>query len=221
MDLLIAGNGFMATQFLRYDAGPHRAFHYPTQTRMIKAPHTVGVYLGSQARFGEFLAFCEKRGIPLMQCSSNIESPWTVDTSYIDVPNASCTVIYLMHYIAELNSKFAMHEPWKIIESHQLTKRGGSETARRLAKTLGVVASNLSSIRGATIQLKMGIPESHISAHAMHEVTGELDGVEVSFKFLVKGRKPYVRGMIYLAENIHRRRKSLKPKVYPAIHFLK
>ncbi len=210
--LLIAGQGAMVQELKRLCTKQEAKFEtFPTRTLQ----KYVGVNLGGQKTFLELLEFCKTTfttPIPVLQCSSGVKMPLSVDVPIVNVPNASEFVILFLWFIQKLSGHLLEREMgnnWKLEESHQHSKRGASGTALRVAELLDIAPGDIVSDR------------SSARIHASHRLVGSGGGIKkMEFSIEIEGREAYALGMLALARRVHNRRAELKNKIYDASEFV-
>ena len=160
------------------------------------APHCdVGVYVGRGRRFNDFISFCERHRIPMLQCSSDVDLRFRLARPALpvaNVPNASEAVYQFTRQVKALAgelSKKAIPVTWKLSESHQRTKTSPPATALHIAELLGIPPEKFHSVRRRS------------DRHSKHMITAIVGGGDERYRLEceVWGLEPYARGILKIA----------------------
>jgi hypothetical protein len=102
-----------------------------------------------------------------------------------------------------------------LVESHQSDKKTEPGTAMSLAKSLGIPADAIVSIRDPLIQQQMGIAAEHLGRHAYHRINISDGSVHLAIETKVLGQAPYAEGLVRILEGLDR--KTLQPGKYDVV----
>jgi dihydrodipicolinate reductase len=167
----------------------------------------IGVYFGSPEKFPDYLKFCEGTKIPVILGSTKVSLPKSTSTIVMVMPNLSIEVLNFLPTIVDGGKKLLSSLDADIVESHPAHKKDISGTARTVAKEWGIEEHEIAFYRKRSEHLAMGVPRSHLGAHAFHEfIFSNDDGVELGFFIKILGRETYAKGAIRFARAFFSRR---------------
>jgi 4-hydroxy-tetrahydrodipicolinate reductase len=113
---------------------------------------------------------------------------------------------------------FAGHDI-QLMESHQASKSSVPGTAVDIARSLGLQADDIVSVRNVTVQrTRLQIPEADLDRHAWHQVRIQDGACTLTLQSRVLGDAPYAQGVgqIVAATAAH----PLEDRVYPVLAFI-
>ncbi len=165
-------------------------------------------HCGSGRQLYDVLEYCNTNRIPLIQCSTGISYPdgFTSETAFplIEAPNLSIPIIKFLYLLEEMEPLFREYDI-SITESHQKAKTSLPGTAMEMARLLGVEESHVKSIRDEDIQKNsLGIPQEHLSQHALHIIEILADECIITLRTEVHGLETYLTGFVRIIQGIDR-----------------
>lgn len=224
MQVIVVGSGKLAQELLGGLAmGPGAAgavVAWSGPGPDLRGGSAIVVHAGSGRELEAVTAFCRATHSPLVELAtgSALEQQQLHGFPVVLCPN---TNILMLKFMAMLERSGALFhgERVSLTESHQAQKSSVPGTAVSMARSLGLPASAIESVRSAEVQRDaLQIPPEHLARHAYHQVVIE-DGVcRVALETRVYGDAPYAHGVgrIVAAVRAH----PLEDRVYPVIEFV-
>lgn len=183
----------------------------------------IGIFCGkkNQEKFETFVAFCEKKELPLINASTDMKVPEGMNMAIINAPNLSIPMMaFMAAYPVFVRAMTRAQMLLDVVESHQSTKTSASGTAMAILRELDMVHQvPVEMVRLPAYQLALGVPQEFLGGHAYHYFTLRGQGVKIQTSTHVHGRRTYGEGAFVLAQAILGGDK-LKPGVYKAADIL-
>jgi hypothetical protein len=209
--LLVCGHGALANAIMhskedrtvrtvRFDPN-FNINELPTSVRR----RIVAVHAGSGKEFLRLLAYCEDRGIPIIQASTGQKVSHRPKVVVVEGLNLGLTMIAFLKAMPILLKIMTRDPAVRIVsksikESHQAEKNTPPGTAYALAKILQKPIGSIISIRDLNGQLEMGVSTHSLGRHAYHLITlGFMDGMNLEIKPKVHGLGSYAFGAHVIA----------------------
>lgn len=217
MNLLIDGNGQMATLFLkecRERKVDHLHFMTEDEGETLVIPQhltqhdgksNIAIHMGKGRRLKQLVEFCSASGTPLIQFSTHAECQGIGSDGKFIMVHAPQTALLILATImgmgdlARSMDGLGLTRKTFVAETHQITKKSLPGTAAQMAEAVGIPRSEIASIRDVATQLSLGVPTSSLDGHGHHFVHFVSDDVHVRISTHVNGRMAYVKGVLFLA----------------------
>lgn len=205
MELFIAGAGKLANELLTnlvIDGCAVLRWRYEN----VSGNRSIVIHAGSGRELEPIMQHCAKTRSTLIELATGS----VVDTAPRPFPVVLCpnTNLLMLKFMRMLNQSGGLYRGHRIriTESHQSEKTSVPGTAVNIAKSLGMLESDIHSIRDRTVQLtELGIPLSQLSRHAYHRIDVEDSGSYLSFVSMVHGDTPYTHGVSRVVEAVRSR----------------
>lgn len=186
---------------------------------------TVVVHVGSGKKLGGLIAECNERHLPIIQAATGIswgEISSPLNTPIIESPNLELGIVALFDVLPDLGVRLQkISAKCHITESHQASKTSVPGTAVKFADSLGVPHERIVSVRDPSTQLSLGVPQDHLNAHGHHLISiTTAGGATIEIRTKVNGRKPYVPGLLQIAEKILGSNGNLQRGLIPVEQFM-
>lgn len=154
------------------------------------------VHAGSGRELKEILAYCRKTGSVLVELSTgSAVEQMSPDFPLVLCPNTNILMLKVMNMLAASAAQFHQH-PVRITESHQAGKTSVPGTAVSMARSLGVPATEIVSIRDPQVQEReLAIAPEHLARHAYHRIEIGDGATRVVLETRVVGDTPYADGV--------------------------
>lgn len=225
MNLIICGSGALG-QFLwgSFQRQQGISAKYFDDAREVAArPNSIAIHCGSGRQLESLLTFCGNEKIPLIQASSGQKLPDQLSTPVIDAPNLAIPILVFLNGLPEFWKPFLMSGAAftvSVAESHQCTKKSVPETAKRMAKAVGLQPELIASIRSPVVQQTAGVPFVHLPRHGYHWITIEGYGVTIQLATKINGLQPYADGVRIITERVIKALPHLHNRLYSASEFI-
>ena len=212
MHILIAGNGKMAELFeTRLPVSGHTVQRFGEGGLVLgdTPQHTVALHVGSGKNLPSLVECCIKYRIPILQGSTGQTSNQEWPVLLVNAENFALPILRLIRILPEFAKMLTPPDyalSVGVTESHQSTKKTLPGTAARMAAAVGLLNSDIDSIREQSVQLALGVPPSALDGHGYHWITWEGAGVEIQLATKVNGRDAYYGGGLYLLRLLNERR---------------
>ena len=158
------------------------------------------VHAGSGRQLDECLEYCTKTKSILIELSTGLDTEKIgANFPLVICPNTSILLLKTIRMLKLFGSNFENYDI-SIVESHQATKSTEPGTAYNFANFLKVKHDEITSIRDAQTQLKIGIPKEFLERHAYHKIVIKDFHDEVSIETKVLGHNSYVDGVRKIIE---------------------
>lgn len=219
MKVYIAGMGKLATELLEKLA-PQDGLtisRWPAENGFNEK--CIVVHAGSGRELAAIAAFCKRTSSILVELStgSSLESSQP-DFPVVLCANTNILMLKFMHMLERSGGLFRGGEI-TITESHQASKTSVPGTAVRIAHSLGLPESSITSVRDAARQENvLDIPREHLARHAFHRIDIQEAGCVISMETKVYGDSPYASGVQKIIASL--RQRTLQSRVYPVIEFI-
>ena len=215
MKIFVVGSGKLAKAIMSGD------FSFPScevlpwgNSNLSPNERAILIHAGSGRQLAECKKFCERTNSLFIELSTGLETE-KLDPNFtlIICPNTSILVLKVLHMLKRSGHYFH-HDHISIMESHQASKTSAPGTAFSFAHYLNFPLDEIISVRDPIEQLKVGIPQKYLEAHAYHKIIIK-DGLdEVTIETKVMGHDSYTRGLRKIIEaaishNFEKRRYSV------------
>jgi 4-hydroxy-tetrahydrodipicolinate reductase len=219
MHVLIAGTGKLATELLNALALGERFEVLPWSQRGEGLAQAIVVHAGSGRELDAIAAFCTATHSPLIELSTGSAIAATPCAFPVVLcPNTNILMLKFMAMLDKGGAMFAGHDI-QLMESHQASKSSVPGTAVDIARSLGLQADDIVSVRNVTVQrTRLQIPEADLDRHAWHQVRIQDGACTLTLQSRVLGDAPYAQGVgqIVAATAAH----PLEDRVYPVLEFI-
>lgn len=226
MQVIVVGSGKLAQELLGALVVPAAAggvasvVAWVDRDRGAKAGGSIVVHAGSGRELEAVTAFCSATRAPLVELAtgSALELREAPGFPVVLCPN---TNILMLKFMAMLERSGALFhgEQVTLTESHQAQKSSVPGTAVGMARSLGLPASAITSVRSAQVQRDvLQIPPEHLARHAYHQIVIDDGLCRVALETRVYGDAPYAQGVgrIVAAAGAH----ALDDRVYSVMEFV-
>ncbi|KVF26237.1 dihydrodipicolinate reductase [Burkholderia vietnamiensis] len=221
MQVLVVGTGKLAAELLashRLDPAACDVIAWPQRAR----PDTraIVVHAGSGRELPAVIAFCDATGSPLVELSTGS----ALETGSYDFPVVLCpnTNILMLKFMSMLETSGHLFRDCRIsvTESHQASKTSVPGTAVGIARSLGVPAHDIRSVRDPDAQRDvLQIPDDQLGRHAFHRVRIDDGACSLQFESRVYGASPYADGVSRIVEAV--RQHALEHRRYSVVEFIR
>jgi 4-hydroxy-tetrahydrodipicolinate reductase len=219
MQVFIVGAGKLASELLA-QLSPGAAFDVLPWSKLAagKAPAIV-VHAGSGRELGEVLAFCQATGSVLVELATGSAMETSVPSFPVVLcPNTNILMLKFLSMLERSGHLFA-GSPISVTESHQAGKMSTPGTAMAIARSLGVCADEVVSVRDPREQeAALRIPPEHLDRHAVHVVSVQEGSCSISMETRVYGSSPYADGVARIVAAAHAQ--PLEKRIYPIREFV-
>lgn len=203
MQIIVVGAGQLAAEIL--GAMRHGSdWHVTSWADKVSDPErAIVVHAGSGRELPDVLAYCRSAQSILVELATG--SALDFDVHPFPVVMCPNTNILMLKFMAMLAQSGTLFEGYKLslTESHQSQKTSAPGTALAMAKSLGLSAKDIVSVRSPEIQkTECGIPAEHLQRHAYHQIKIEDGACSVMFETRVYGAAPYVDGVVQIVRAI-------------------
>lgn len=218
MQVLIVGSGKLATELLdRPSLGSLKVRRWSDASAT--KGRSIVVHAGSGRELDKVIAHCRETNSPLVELATgsqlDIASP---AFPVVLCPNTNILMLKFMNMLARSGKLFAGYHI-EVAESHQAGKRSAPGTAIAIARSLGLSADDVISVRDPEVQsAAWRIPAEHLGRHAAHAVLIEDGACRISLETRVFGASPYADGVARIVSAVASRR--LDNRVYPIDEFV-
>lgn len=212
--VLIVGSGKLAAELFDNLTSPRISSVIPWN-RKDEAPECkcIVVHAGSGRELQNVVSFCASTNSVLIELSTggNIAQeshPFPI----VICPNVN---ILMLKFMAMLHSHGHLFQEFAItvLESHQATKTSAPGTAITIARSLGLEADHIVSVRNPAVQEnELKIPSAFLPRHAYHRIIIGDENVSITMETKVLGQAPYASGLARVIDGICER--ELEPKSY-------
>ena len=195
MKIFIIGSGKLARELLgemRLPA-PLEASAWPAAPGDARA---IVVHAGSGRELAAAVAFCEQTGSVLVELSTGSALETQAPRCPVLLcPNTNILMLKFMHMLARCGGLFAGYRIG-VTESHQANKTSVAGTAVDIARSLGLTAETIVSVRAPDVQQgELGIAPEDLARHAFHRIEIEDAACRVRLETRVTGEAPYADGV--------------------------
>ncbi|KIF81313.1 dihydrodipicolinate reductase C-terminal domain-containing protein [Noviherbaspirillum autotrophicum] len=219
MQVYIAGTGKLSTELLE-KLIPLKGLsiaRWPGESA--SNAKSIVVHAGSGREIGSITEFCSRTSSVLVELSTGS----SLEGTHSSFPVVLCpnTNILMLKFMCMLERSGAMFTGCEIqiTESHQASKTSVPGTAVQMANSLGVVASDITSVRNPAQQAgELAIPNEHLSRHAFHRITIQDGPCTISMETRVYGDSPYASGVQQIIGAVNQRK--LESRVYSITEFI-
>lgn len=219
MQVYIAGTGKLANELLERLIPQEGLAISPWNRVPDASSRSIVVHAGSGREIDAISQFCSNTSSSLIELSTGS----SLERTFPDFPLILCpnTNILMLKFMCMLERSGAMFKGCKIqiAESHQASKISVPGTAVQMAHSLGVIDSQIISIRNPVLQVnEFHIPEEHLARHAFHQITIQEGSCTISMETRVYGDAPYASGVQKIISAVSSR--SLESRVYSITEFI-
>lgn len=202
--VIIVGTGKLANELLD-SLGANGSYQVTPWTQTGQAGGaSVVVHAGSGRELNEVIAYCQRNHATLVELATgsdiaNLATPFPV----VLCPN---TNILMLKFMAMLNHSGHLFKGYSVqlTESHQAHKSSTPGTALAMARSLGLPAADVRSVRDAVEQEKvLNIAPEHLARHAYHQIVIEDAACRIALETRVYGSAPYAQGVARIIDAIH------------------
>lgn len=177
------------------------------------------LHAGSGKALDEVVRYCRETASVLVELAtgSALENR-RPEFPVVLCPNTNILMLKLMSMLATSGSLFHNH-PVSLTESHQASKTSAPGTAVSIAKSLGVAATEIVSIRDPLVQeKKLGIAPEDLGRHAYHRIEIGDAATRLTLETRVVGSTPYAAGVARIIAAIESHR--LDNRLYQITDFI-
>lgn len=195
--VFVAGSGKLATELLN---GPQQRGDstrwLPWSSTAPQAGRSIVVHAGSGRELEPITAYCAATGSPLIELATgSVLEGMSLSFPVVLCPNTNILMLKVMHML-ELGGHLFRGYHIRFTESHQAQKQSVPGTAVSMARSLGLEAEDIRSVRDPGVQEQsLQIPAAHLARHAFHRVEIDDGSCSVKLETLVVGDSPYVSGV--------------------------
>ena len=219
--IYIAGSGKLATELLNAQAwGRDDVQLIPWASAPPHAGRATVVHAGSGRELAAITAYCAATGSPLIELATgSVLEEASPAFPVVLCPNTNILMLKVMHML-ELGGHLFRGHRIRFTESHQAQKKSVPGTAVSMARSLGLGAEDIRSVRDPAVQQQsLQVPAAHLARHAFHRVEIEDGSCSVKLETLVVGDSPYVSGVasIVAATQAH----ALENRLYSVAEFIR
>lgn len=219
MQIYIAGTGKLATELLEKLAPNNGLVISPWPGEIESQARSIVVHAGSGREIGSIVDFCARTSSVLVELAtgSSLESS-KPKFPVVLCPNTNILMLKFMCMLEHSGKMFKGGEI-QITESHQASKSSVPGTAVQMANSLGISASEITSVRNTSQQANiLNIPHEHLARHAFHRINIQDGPCTISMETRVYGDSPYASGVQQILGAIHQI--ELQPRVYSITEFI-
>lgn len=219
MNILIVGSGKLASELLVGLSLPASVSVRGWSSAIVAQGRAVVVHAGSGRELDDVLAYCRNTNSVLVELAtgSKIEAA-SPNFPVVLCPNTNILMLKFMNMMAKCGGLFDGYRIG-LTESHQAEKRSTPGTAVAIAKSLGLSAEDVISVRDREKQATaLHIPPEHLDRHAVHSIAIDDGSCRVLLETRVYGSSPYADGVsrIVSAVSAH----QLENRVYAVDEFI-
>ena len=204
MRTIIVGSGRLASEVLegwnQAESGQISAW----SEHMDMNAKAVVVHAGSGRELKNVMTFCHKTQSPLIELSTDsvIEAAG-LSFPILVCPNTNILMLKFMNMLERNGTLFSGYTI-TITESHQAQKTSVPGTAVSIAKSLGMGANEIWSVRDPAVQqTALNIPSEHLDRHAYHRIVIEDGSCSITMETRVQGKTPYAVGVSRIVSAVH------------------
>lgn len=219
MQVLIVGSGKLAVELLNtLSLGPSHTVHRWSTASAVQS-HSIVVHAGSGRELDDVSTCCRETGSVLIELATGSKLKLAASGfPVILCPNTNILMLKFMNMLAKSGRLFKDYHI-ELTESHQAEKRSAPGTAITIAKSLGLPAKEVVSIRNREEQLTaLRIPPEHLGRHAMHTIIIEDAACRISLETRVYGASPYADGVAKIIAAVVSR--QLENRMYAVDEFI-
>lgn len=219
MQVYIAGSGKLATELLGGLKAQQGASIAPWGGVGDPQARSIVVHAGSGRELDRISAFCANTSSVLVELAtgSSLEDAQPAFPVVL-CPNTNILMLKFMCMLARSGALFKGSDI-RITESHQSGKTSVPGTAVQMALSLGLMASEIHSVRDPSQQgHDLGIPPEHLARHAFHRIDIQDGPCTITMETRVYGDSPYVSGVQQIVGAVQCR--ALQPRVYSLQEFI-
>lgn len=219
MQVYIAGTGKLATELLE-KLIPLKGLSIARWAGESNSnAKSIVVHAGSGREIGSITQFCSRTSSVLVELSTGSSLEGTHPSFPVVLcPNTNILMLKFMYMLERSGTMFTGCEI-QITESHQASKTSVPGTAVQMAHSLGVRASDITSVRNPAQQAgELVIPNEHLSRHAFHRITIQDGPCTISMETRVYGDSPYASGVQQIIGAVNQRK--LESRVYSITEFI-
>ena len=219
MQVFIAGSGKLAAELMDKLASNTNFAISAWAGEPLTKGQSIVVHAGSGRKINGISTYCRRTSSVLVELAtgSSLEAV-TPDFPIVLCPNTNILMLKFMCMLNRSGTLFKGNEI-HIIESHQSSKISIPGTAVAIATALGVLTSELKSVRNSAEQLtKFCIPQEHLARHAFHRIEIHEGACKISMEAQVFGESPYASGVQKIIKVIQER--VLQPRIYLVDEFI-
>jgi 4-hydroxy-tetrahydrodipicolinate reductase len=203
MQIIIVGAGKLASELLdTLDSNSERHVARWVANHPL-ADRVVVVHAGSGRELPDVVAYCQKNHATLVELATGSElEGGRYAFPVVICPNTNILMLKCMAMLAQSGHLFSGYDI-RLTESHQSQKTSTPGTALDIARSLGVPAADVMSIRSRDVQSKsLNIPAEHMERHAYHQVVIEDGECSIKLETRIYGASPYVDGVVKIVQAI-------------------
>lgn len=219
MQIIVVGAGKLAQELLQAPCveGGCRPVRWAGQGH--GSERSVVVHAGSGRELAAVTAFCEATASPLVELATGSAlERGSVAFPVILCPNTNILMLKFMGMLERGGPLFHGHEI-RLIESHQAQKASVPGTAVGMARSLGLQAGDIESVRAADVQRDwLQIPEEHLGRHAYHQILIQDGACSLKLEARVLGDAPYADGVARIVAAV--RARPLEFRRYSIMEFI-
>jgi 4-hydroxy-tetrahydrodipicolinate reductase len=225
MQVLIAGTGKLATELLNalQLASPLQLAAWAQRgddlAPNLTPARAIVVHAGSGRELDDIIAFCTATHSPLIELSTGS----AIEAAPRAFPVVLCpnTNILMLKFMAMLETSGHLFSAYRVLltESHQASKTSVPGTAVDIARSVGLSADAIVSVRDAAVQhTRLSIPEDALGRHAYHQVLIDDGACRIQLETRVTGDAPYAQGVAQIVAAVAAH--PLDDRVYPVMDFV-
>jgi len=219
MQVLIVGSGKLALELLHHLSLPATFAISNWSTASTARERSIVVHAGSGRELHDAVAYCRETNSALIELAtgSTVES---VSPAFPIVlcPNTNILMLKFMHMLEKYGGLFEGYRI-RLTESHQAGKRSTPGTAVAIAKSLGLAAESIISVREPEAQLAaFRIPPEHLGRHAVHSIAIDSGACRLLLESRVYGASPYADGVSKIVSAVAAH--QLEHRVYEINEFI-
>lgn len=219
MKLIVVGKGKLANELLT-DLAPGTLRVVAWDARGADSTRAIVIHAGSGREIGDVVRYCQETHSVLLELATGS----TLEGMATAFPLVLCpnTNILMLKFMAMVETSGALFKGYRIelTESHQAQKTSTAGTAVGLARSLGLEARDVRSIRNAKEQeTVLGIPSEHLGRHAYHHISIEDGCCRLDFETRVYGDSPYADGVARIVAAIESH--ALDNRAYDVTEFIR
>jgi predicted nucleic acid-binding Zn ribbon protein len=219
MQVFIAGTGKLATELLHKLNSNNEYNVSPWFGEAVTEGRAIVVHAGSGREVNSISSFCGRTSSVLVELAtgSSLEAS-NPDFPMVLCPNTNILMLKFMSMLERSGSLFKGSEI-NITESHQSSKTSVPGTAVSMANSLGVSASEITSVRNSSQQIAdLDIPQEHLTRHAFHRIQIHDGQCSIAMETRVYGSSPYASGVQQIIAAIQQR--ALQARAYSINEFI-
>ena len=219
MHVLIVGSGKLASELFNELSLPAPFAIHRWPSAPVVQDRSVVVHAGSGRELDDVIAYCRKTNSVLIELATGSKIEVALPTIPVVLcPNTNILMLKFMNMLAKNGRLFEGYRI-ELAESHQAEKRSTPGTAVAIAKSLGLPAEDVVSVRDRDEQLTaLRIPPEHLGRHAVHSIAIDDGACRVLLETRVYGSSPYADGVSKIVSAVAAH--QLENRVYAVDEFV-